>query len=59
MHDEGTDPDCECGGHWIVGRIVVPCKGRLLCRGRGCHSIYDAAEVIDPANEDYRTWAAG
>jgi hypothetical protein len=24
---------------------------------RRCHSIYDAREVIDPENEDYRQWA--
>jgi hypothetical protein len=48
-----TNPECEYGGRWIVGRMVVLRNGRFLCRGRGCHSIYDAAEVIAPENEDY------
>jgi hypothetical protein len=48
-----TNPDCEYGGKWIVGRMVVLRNGRFLCRGRGCHSIYDASQVINPENEDY------
>jgi hypothetical protein len=28
-------------------------NGRFLCTGRGCHSIYDAGQVIDPENPDY------
>lgn len=51
-----TNPQCEYGGRWIVGKIVVLRNRRFLCRGRGCHSIYDAAEVIDPENEDYRLY---
>jgi hypothetical protein len=35
---------------------VVLRNGCFLCRGRGCHSIYDASEVIDPENDDYRLW---
>ena len=31
-------------------------NGKLLCRGRGCHSIYEPREVIDPENEDYRIY---
>ena len=48
-----TNPDCEYGGRWIVGKMVVLRNGRFLCRGRDCHSIYDAREVIDQENEDY------
>jgi hypothetical protein len=29
-------------------------NGRLLGSGGGCHSIYDASEVIDPENDDYK-----
>lgn len=28
-------------------------NGRFLSRGRGCHTIYDAAEVIDRENDEY------
>lgn len=49
-----TNPECEYGSRWVVGKMVVLRNGRFLCRGRGCHSIYDAADVIDPENEDYR-----
>jgi hypothetical protein len=38
--------------------MVVLRNGRLLCRGRGCHTIFDAAEVVDPKNDDYRLCAA-
>ena len=31
-------------------------NGKLLCSGKGCHSVYEARDVIDPANEDYRLW---
>lgn len=48
-----TNPECEYGGRWVVGRMVVLRKGRFLCRGRGCHTTYDAREVIDPESDDY------
>ena len=31
-------------------------NGKWLCRGRGCHTIYESREVIDPENEDYGLW---
>jgi hypothetical protein len=34
-------------------------NGRWLCGGRGCHTMYDAREVIDLENEDYRLWVRG
>jgi hypothetical protein len=48
-----TNSDCEYGGKWIVGRMKVLRNGRFLCTGRGCHSVYDARDVIDQENEDY------
>ena len=36
--------------------MVVNKNGRLMCLGKGCHSIHDAREVIDPENEDYRLY---
>jgi ribosome biogenesis protein Nip4 len=33
--------------------MVVLRNGRFLCRGRGCHTVYEAKDVIDPENEDY------
>lgn len=48
-----TNTECEFGGRRVVDKMVVLRNGRFLCRGRGCHSIYDAKDVIDPENEDY------
>jgi len=31
-------------------------NGKWLCNGKGCHTVYDAWEVIDPANDEYRLW---
>jgi hypothetical protein len=53
-----TNPECEYGGRWIVGKMKVTRNGRLLCTGKGCHSIYDARDVIDAGNEDYRLHAS-
>jgi hypothetical protein len=33
--------------------MVVLRNGRFLCRGRGCPTVYEAKDVIDPENEDY------
>ena len=27
-------------------------NGKLSCLGKGCHTVYEAREVIDPANDD-------
>jgi hypothetical protein len=52
-----TNPKCEYGGRWIIRKMVVLRNGRFLCQGRGCHTTYDAREVIDPESDDYRLWA--
>jgi hypothetical protein len=36
-----------------VGKMKVMRNGRLLCTGKGCHTIYDARDVIDPDNEEH------
>jgi hypothetical protein len=51
-----TNRDCEFGGRWIVGGIRVLKNGKFSCIGKGCHTVYEAREVIDPANEDYRLY---
>lgn len=52
-----TNPECEYAGRWLVPTMVLTKNGKLLCRGRGCHTIYEPREVIDdPENEDYRLW---
>jgi hypothetical protein len=51
-----TNPECEFGGRWVVGKMVRTKNGKLLCRGRGCHTIYRPEEVIDPTNDDNRLW---
>jgi hypothetical protein len=38
--------------------MVVLLNGRLLCQGRGCHTVYDASDVIDRESEDYRLWVS-
>jgi len=48
-----TNPECEFGGRWVVNKMKVTMNGRLLCTGKGCHTIYDPAEVIDPESSDY------
>ena len=51
-----TNPECEFGGRWVVNTMKVTTNGRLLRIGKGCHTICDPAEVIDPENEDYGLW---
>ena len=57
VRDQGarrcTNPDCEFGGRWIVGGMRLLKNGKLSCIGRGCHTVYEARDVIDPANEVY------
>ena len=48
-----TNPDCEFGGRWIVGGMRVLKNGKFSCLGKGCHTVYEGREVIDPANPDY------
>ena len=48
-----TNPECEYGrggssDGWSCSRTAGSCAD-----GRGCHTIYDAAEVINPENDDY------
>jgi len=53
-----TNPECEYKGRWLMRTIVRTKNGNWLCRGRGCHTIYEAREVIDPDNDDYKLWVA-
>lgn len=46
-------PNASTAAGGVVGRMVVLRNGRFLCRGRGCHTVYDAKDVIDPQNVDY------
>lgn len=41
-----TNSDCDFGGRWVVGKMVVNKNRRLMCLDKGCHSIYDASEII-------------
>lgn len=43
----------EHGGPWRVKTISLTKNEKFLCHGRGCHTIYEPREVIDPANDDY------
>jgi hypothetical protein len=51
-----TNPECEYGGRWIVGKMRRLKNDKLSCLGRGCHTVYEAREVIDPGSDDYRLW---
>jgi hypothetical protein len=51
-----TNQDCEYGGRWIVGKMRVLLNGKLSCLGKGCHTVHEPREVIDPESEDYRLW---
>jgi hypothetical protein len=31
-------------------------NGKLSCLGKGCHTVHEPREVIDPESEDYRLW---
>ena len=31
-------------------------NGTFSCLGKGCHTVCEAREVIDPENDDYRLW---
>jgi hypothetical protein len=48
-----TNPDCEFGGRWVVRKMRLLRNGKFSCLGKGCHTVYEARAVIDPANEDY------
>jgi hypothetical protein len=53
-----TNPDCEYGGRWIVRGMGLLKNGKFSCLGKGCHTVYEPREVIDPANEDYRLYVS-
>lgn len=48
-----TNPDYEFGNRWIVRKMVRIKNGKLLCTGRGCDTVYEPRQVIDPESEDY------
>src|SRR5438876_932445 len=48
-----TNPECEIGTRWVIGKVRVLRNGKFSCLGKGCHSVYEARDVIDPANELY------
>jgi hypothetical protein len=43
--------------HWIppeiVGGMQVLKNGKFSCPGKGCHTVYEAREVIDQTNESF------
>lgn len=51
-----TNSDCEFGGRWVVRKMRLLRNGKFSCLGKGCHTVYEARDVIDPANEDYRLY---
>jgi hypothetical protein len=48
-----TNKDCEFGGRWMSGGCASSRNGKFSWLGKGCHSVYEAREVIDPSSEDY------
>ena len=51
-----TNPDCEYGGKWMIRTMTRLRNDKWLCNGKDCHSVYEARDVIDPANDDYRLY---
>ena len=37
----------------MVGTMSRIKNGKLLCHGRGCHTVYEPRQVIDPESDDY------
>jgi hypothetical protein len=33
-------------------------NGKFSCLGKACHTVYEARDVIDPTNDDYRLYVA-
>ena len=50
------NPGCEYGNRWVVGKMRRLKNGKLSCLGKGCHTVYEPREVIDPRSDDYRLW---
>lgn len=48
-----TNHECEYGGRSVVRTMRVLRNGKFNCLGKGCHTVYAARDVIDPANKDY------
>ena len=53
-----TNSECEYGGRWIIGKMRALRNGKFSCLGKGCHTVYEARDVIDPANDDYRLYVS-
>jgi hypothetical protein len=51
-----TNPEGDYGSRWVVGKMVRSGNGKLLCTGKGCHTIYESTEVIDPESDDFKLW---
>ena len=48
-----TNPECQHGDRWIVSGMRLLKNGKFSCLGKGCHTVYEAREVIDPGSDDY------
>jgi hypothetical protein len=49
-----TNPACEYGNRWVIGKMKRLRNEKWLCTGRACHTVYLARDVIDPDNDDFR-----
>jgi len=58
-HDAARIPHASTAGDGSCERWWSYETAALLCRGRGCHTVYDARDVIDPENEDYALYVPG
>jgi hypothetical protein len=48
-----ANPACEYGNRWVVGKMRLLRNGKFSCLGKGCHTIYEPREVIDPSSDDF------
>jgi hypothetical protein len=51
-----TNPECEYGRRWIIGKMRRLKNGKLSCLGRGCRTVYEPRDVIDVGSDDFRLW---
>jgi hypothetical protein len=55
--DRSSQPSSACcPGIWDKYSGASAQDRKCVCERKGCHLKYEAREVIDPENEDYRLW---
>ena len=50
------EPGVREPGRRVIGKLWRLENGKLSCLGKGCHSVYEPREVIDPEGDGCRLW---